>query len=93
MNYERKGKTWEPRVRYGYSLGSGRGFVPCAFWKKVAVLAAIIVVYAAVQLAISWPAIKWMAKENGTVKNEKVMTSTLFHFSLCLLPLKTGGAA
>ena len=30
------------------------------FWKKVALLVAIIVVYAAVQLAISWSAIKWM---------------------------------
>ena len=30
------------------------------FWKKAAVLAAIVVVYAAVQLAISWSAIKWM---------------------------------
>ena len=60
MNYERTGKTCEPRVRYGYSLGGERGFVPCAFWKKIAVLAAIVVVYFAVQLTISWPSVKWL---------------------------------
>ena len=60
MNYERTGKTWAPRGRYDYSLGSERGFAPCAFWKKLAVLLGIAAVYVAVQLWISWPAIKWM---------------------------------
>ena len=60
MNYERTGKTWEPRSRYGYSLGSGRGVTPCAFWKKLAVLLGIAVMYVAVQLWISWPSIKWL---------------------------------
>ena len=60
MNYERTGKTCEPRSRYDYSLGSGRGVTPCAFWKKLAVLLGIAVMYVAVQLWISWPSIKWM---------------------------------
>ena len=60
MNYERTGKTWELRSRYDYSLGSGRGVTPCAFWKKLAVLLGIAVLYVAVQLWISWPSIKWM---------------------------------
>ena len=30
------------------------------FLKKLAVLAAIVVVYFAVQLTISWPSVKWM---------------------------------
>ena len=60
MNYEMTGKTWEPRSRYDYSLGSGRGVTPCAFWKKLAVLLGIAVLYVAVQLWISWPSIKWL---------------------------------
>ena len=60
MNYERTGKAWAPRDRYGYSLGSGRAVTPCAFWKKLAVLLGIAVMYVAVQLWISWPSIKWL---------------------------------
>ena len=60
MNYEITGKGPVRRSRYGYSLGGERGFAPCAFWKKLAVLAAIVVVYFAVQLTISWPSVKWL---------------------------------
>ena len=67
MNYEINGRVPVTRSRYGYAVDSDRESVPrCAFWKKVAVLAAIVAVYAAVQLAISWPAITWMIKHRGT---------------------------
>ena len=60
MNYEITGKGPVRRSRYGYSLGSGRDVTPCAFWKKLAVLLGIAVMYVAVQLWISWPSIKWL---------------------------------